>query len=376
MTSFALPEYVEALEHLVNIDSGSKNKKGADTIADFFEERYKKLGLSVKRFYPSEYAGSCLEIRNKPDSDGIDLLMSGHMDTVFPDGTAARRRFKVENGRAYGPGVLDMKAGLLSAYYLAAALTESGSNISFCVAHNSDEEISSIYSRDWISGLARHSRYGFILEPGRKNGEFVHQRKGLAKFRLEFRGIASHAGVAPERGASAVHEMSRWITELVALNNYSAGTSLNAGTAAGGTVANTVAAYACCEIDTRFAVPEELEKIKAAVQKLSENRFDQRVEVASSISGYRPPMNPSKHTFELMRLVEEVGGSLGMTVKWVSTGGGSDGNLIAAEGCAVIDALGPCGDKSHSDDEYMILDTVEPRLELAFQAVKALEARL
>ncbi|GMO46921.1 MAG: M20 family metallopeptidase [Treponemataceae bacterium] len=372
MNNFSLQEYLEALARIVNIDSGSKNTEGTGKIAAFFEERYTKLGLAVRKFYPSQAGGPCLEIRNKPESDTIDVLFLGHMDTVFPDGTAAARPFKNENGMLYGPGVYDMKSGLLSIYYTIKELLKNGTDISFCVAHNSDEEISSPYSREWLCALGRKSRYGLIFESGRKNGDFVNKRKGLAKFRLEFSGIAAHAGVAPEKGASAVLEMSRWINELALMNNYEAGTSLNAGAVSGGTAANVVAANAWCEIDTRFTAVEELDKIKQKIDELSQKRFDGRVTVTSSMGGYRPPMNPGERTFELMRLFEECGKAAGISVNWISTGGGSDGNLIAHEGCAVIDSLGPSGDKSHSDEEYALVDSIEPRLNLMAQVVKKL----
>ena len=373
MTDFSLQEYVETLAHLVNIDSGSKNTGGTAKVAEFFEERYKKLGLSVKKLHPDPASGPCLEIRNKPESETIDILFLGHMDTVFPDGTAAARPFKIENGLAYGPGVYDMKSGLLSTYYVIKDLLKNGTTLSFCVAHNSDEEISSLYSREWLCALGRKSTYGLIFESGRKNGDFVNQRKGLAKFRLEFQGVAAHAGVAPEKGASAILEMSRWIHELASMNNYAGGTSLNAGVVSGGTVANVVAAHAWCEIDTRFRAVEELDKIKQKIAALAQKPFDERVSVTSALGGYRPPMNPVEKTRRLMRLFEECGKDAGIDVKWISTGGGSDGNLIAHEGCAAIDSLGPSGDKSHSDEEYVIVDSIEPRLNLMAQVIKKLE---
>ncbi|MDR2536037.1 MAG: M20/M25/M40 family metallo-hydrolase, partial [Treponema sp.] len=195
----------------------------------------------------------------------------------------------------------------------------------------------------------------------------------LAKFRLEFQGAAAHAGVAPEKGASAILEMSRWISELASMNNYAAGTSLNAGVVSGGTTANVVAASAWCEIDTRFRTVEELDKIKQKIDTLAQKPFDERVSVTSALGGFRPPMNPGEKTHELMRLFEECGKSAGVDVKWISTGGGSDGNLIAHEGCATIDSLGPSGDKSHSDEEYMIVDSIEPRMNLMAHVIKKLE---
>ena len=219
MKHFDLNEYLEKLEDIVNIDSGSKMPDGVSRIADYFEALYKELGLSVIRRRFSEAAGPCLEIHNGPEEDRIDLLLVGHMDTVFPAGTAAERPFRREGDCAYGPGSVDMKCGLVSIYYLMKELLSLGTALNICIAMNSDEEISSNYSKEWLKSLARRSDYAFVMEPGRKNGEYVSERKGLAKYEVQVTGIAAHAGVAPQNGARAIHEQAHRVEEIIKLNN-------------------------------------------------------------------------------------------------------------------------------------------------------------
>ena len=370
---FSLEEYLEQLKYVVNIDSGSRIIGGTDKVADFFEKLYKELGLSVKHIKFDENLGPCLEIRNDLNNDKIDVLFAGHMDTVFGEGTVSDRPFKRDDDYAYGPGVMDMKAGLLSTYYLVKELIEMNTSINFCIALNSDEEISSISSQNWIKSLAKKSKYAFILEPGRKNGEFVYERKGLARYVVEFHGISAHAGIAPQSGASSIHEMSQWISRLILLNNYEIGTSLNVGKISGGTGANVVCDYAVCHIDTRFDDIEENKKIELELESLLKNTFDKRVKVEVIREGFRPPMRKTENTSRLMELMNKKGEELGLDVKWTKTGGGSDGNFIAFEGCTVIDGAGPAGDGAHSNNEILQIITVYPRIKLLLETIKEIE---
>lgn len=370
MKYFNLDKYLEELECLVNIDSGSRIPGGTGKIADYLETQYKNLGLSVIRHKFSEEAGPCLEIRNKPETEKIDVLLSGHMDTVFPEGTAEKRPFSRKGNYAYGPGVADMKCGLVSMLYLVKEMLEEKMDLSFCIALNSDEEISSNYSKEWLKQLAQKSEYAVVMEPGRKNGEYVCERKGLAKYHVEARGIAAHAGVAPQDGASAIHELAHLILKITKLIDYEKGTSVNVGTISGGTGANVVSAYAECLIDTRFDIIEEKEKIERALEELRRNPVDSRVVITCTREGFRPPMTMTDKTRGLMRLMDEKGTAKGMAMKWVKTGGGSDGNFIAFEGCAVIDGAGPAGEGVHSDSEVMHIDTIENRLEILVETIR------
>ncbi len=364
MKTFNFDEYLKKVEDIVNIDSGSRMPEGTNAVADYMEAQYRELGLSVVRHVTSTEVGPCLEIRNRPEEERINILLVGHMDTVFPAGTVAKRPYKREGNRAYGPGVIDMKSGLISILYLVKEMLENNLDISFCVAMNSDEEISSNHSKEWLKELARKSDYAIVMEPGRKNGEYVNGRKGLARFHVEFKGIPAHAGIAPQDGASAIHEMARLIQEIIKLINYEKGTSVNVGLANGGTSANVVSEYADCMIDTRFDDISEYEKIDAELKRLSENPQNPRVAVTYKREGFRPPMNMTKQTEKLAKWMEEEGVKAGVDVKWVRTGGVSDANFISFEGCPVVDGAGPAGEGSHSANEILQLDTVENRLEL------------
>lgn len=369
MINFALDEYLIQLERLVNIDSGSRVPGGTDQIADYFEEKYKKLGLHVMRRQTVSGLGPCLEIRNRPERHFSDILFMGHMDTVFPEGTAGKCPYKREGALAYGPGVMDMKAGLLSTYYLVKNLLENQIDISMCIALNSDEEISSVHSRDWITDLARNSAYAFVMEPGRRNGEYVSERKGLARYIVDVKGVQAHAGIAPWDGASAIHELAGIIGELAELNDYDAGTSVNVGTVEGGTSANVVSEFASCQVDARFDKTEECERIERVLNKLKNNPADDRIKICVSRAGFRPPMQKTEKTEWVLALLKEKGKALGMDVKWVKTGGGSDGNFAASAGCTVVDGAGPAGDKAHSQYEVLQIDTVEPRLRLLYETI-------
>lgn len=362
---FDLQKYLNQLEILVNIDSGSYDVEGTKKIAHFFEALYKELDWTVQYKSFSDKAGPCLEIRNTAD-EKIDILLSGHMDTVFPVGTSALRPFSIMDNRAYGPGVADMKSGLLSIYYIVKSLDfkKLPGKPSICIALNSDEEISSIYSYEWIQQLAKKSRYAFVLEPGRKNGDLVLARKGILKYRINLTGVSAHAGVEPEKGSSAINELAYWIIELNKLTNYEVGTTLNVGLISGGTAPNVVAEHASAVIDVRFICIDEIKKLDQLFNDLEQHASAMRIKSKIDRVGFRPPMNLTKKSEELIELTNNIGKRLNIQFGWTTTGGGSDANFISAEGVPTIDALGPVGGGTHGVDEYIEINSIEPRLNL------------
>lgn len=370
--NFILREYLNNLERLVNIDSGSTCVEGIDRVAKFFKEKYEKLNFLVKEYRFNKKAGKCLEIRNT-EKENIDILIVGHMDTIFPEGTVKKRPYTTEGDRAYGPGVADMKSGLLSTYYSMKLLDKDILNkLSICIFYNSDEEISSVYSQEKIKQLAEKSKYAFVMEPGRADGSMVIERKGLAKYFIDFKGIAAHAGVEPEKGRSAVHELGHWIVKLIGLNNYEKGTSVNFGVVEGGTVPSVVAEKAHGEIDVRFKYDAERIKIENTMNDLIRNPYTKGVEVKLERKGYRPPMNPDERVYKLCKLTEEIGEELDMEIKWMATGGGSDANFISAMGVPSIDAMGPVGGGSHGINEYIEISSIEPRIKLFTKLIERL----
>jgi len=372
-TDFNLSEYLKDLETIVNQDSPSNFPQGVAVVADFFEKKYAAMGWSVKKHEFDPAVGPCLEIKNR-ESDTYDLLLIGHMDTVFPQGTVAERPYSVKDDRVYGPVVADMKSGLLTMYFALKQLDQEGAldGKTVCVAQNSDEEISSAYSRAWIEALSKKSRLVFILEGARKEGILVNQRKGVGRFAIDFKGVAAHSGVDPENGRSAIGEMGHWIVALHALTDFDIGTTVNVGVVSGGSVPNMVADQAQARVDMRFKEMSEAQRIEQAVYRLAENPKIEGVRAEVTVGVTRPPMNPTEMTLEICSRIDAIGGEVGMRVKWVGTGGGSDGNFSAALGVPTIDGLGPAGGRYHSAEEFMEINTVEPHHRLLKEMIRRL----
>lgn len=370
MTSIPMESYWADLEYLVNIDSGSSQPEGVKRIADFFAGRYAAMGWAACPLHLNDQVGPCLIITNR-ETEPYDLLLLGHMDTVFPAGTAAERPFCIRGGRAYGPGVNDMKSGCLLMYYALRALQEQQQlgAASICVVMNSDEEIGSVYSRPTIEALAQKARHAFILEPARANGALVNERKGLGRYTVRFRGVAAHAGVDPEKGISAVNEMAHWIIALHRLTDAAAGTNVNVGLAAGGIGANVVADHAEIKVDLRFKTMEEYQRIADKIRELEQNPATPgiRIEVSGKVT--RPPMNVSEQTRKLCAMIDAVAEKHGVPISWTATGGGSDGNFTAYQEVPTIDGLGVIGGGSHGAGEYIEIASVEPRFRLLYHSI-------
>jgi glutamate carboxypeptidase len=295
------------------------------------------------------------------------------MDTVFPPGTAAQRPFSVRDGRAFGPGVCDMKAGLVTMLHAAEAAQQAGicDALSVCIAFNSDEEVGSRGSRRWFEGLAAKSRRVLVIEPCRATGHRVLQRKGVAGYEIHCHGRAAHAGVEPEKGANAVLELARQVIAASGFARSDAGTSVSVTTISGGTADNVIPDYAKAGFDIRVATLKEARRIEACFRDVStgSNADGVRVEVQGEIN--RLPMVPSEKTLHLWSRIAEIGEGLGMEMKLISTGGGSDGNFTAAMGIPTVDAMGPQGGRAHSDEEYLVLASVVPNIQLIVEIMRA-----
>ncbi len=363
-------EYLDNLKELVNTESHSKMPEGTRQVAMILKEKFDQLGWHTELIDIGTKVGPCLKVTNKP-SDHYDVLLLGHMDTVFPAGTVAERPFKIVGEHYTGPGASDMKCGLLYMYYLAkyrtaANLKEEGS---ICLLFNPDEEIGSADSRQLIEQEAKKAANVLIMESARANGALVNKRKGISSYVITFNGIAAHAGVDPDKGASAINEFIRWGQEIITLANKEKGTTVNIGIVNGGTGANIIADKAVCEVDVRITEVTEAMRIDQRIRELQQHPFDARVKVDVDGGYKRPPFNPSEKSLALCHMADEIAAELGIDLAWTATGGGSDGNFTAALGIPTIDGLGPIGGNAHSEREYGEISSLTPRFELLYKIV-------
>ena len=373
MAYFDENEFLKDLETLVNIDSGSHDIEGLNRVAAFLKEKYEKAGLQTEatgegaegRPFLSAFSGN--GAREKDEK--IDLLLIGHIDTVFPRGTAEKRPFRIEGRRAFGPGVADMKSGVLLAFYLTRALMERYPHMKICIANNSDEEIGTGDCQLRLEELAARSRFCMDMEPGRLGGNFVARRKGAADYRIQFHGAAAHAGNEPEKGASAIREMACWITQSARIHGMEDGITVNVGLVRGGTASNVVPDSAEATVDVRYFTMEQLEKVDQAFRRLAETPSIPGVRISVERLNQSPPMGVNGDSRRWMEILTEEAKKLGQEIQFLSVGGSSDANLISLTGIPVLDGCGPVGDGYHSEKEYILLDTAEQRFTLLLQTV-------
>ena len=308
-------------------------------------------------------------------------LLIGHLDTVFPEGTAAERPLRIDAGIARGPGVTDMKSGLLAGLYAILAMLSlgEGEDLSSSAAGksgvelpferlvfvaNPDEEIGSISSTAVIRELALASDVCFVLECARANGDIVSARKGTVDLRLTVHGRAAHAGVEPEKGRNAILAAAHQVIELQALNGRWPGVTVNVGVLRGGTRPNVVAEEAVLEIDVRATTREALEAAEAAVRAIAAAPAvaDTRVTVEESARHW--PMERLERSVRLVEHAQAIAGRLGFPLADAATGGASDANTTAGLGVPTLDGLGPIGGNDHSPAEYLEIDSIVPRTTL------------
>ncbi|MBR5230101.1 MAG: M20 family metallopeptidase [Firmicutes bacterium] len=374
MAVFNKEEYMNDLEALVNIDSGSDDIDGLNRVADFICEKYESIGLTSLRSRQGESNRPYVEVYTHPDAEKVDVLFLGHLDTVFDKGTVSERPFTLsEDGKlAYGPGVGDMKAGDLMAFHLTRALREECPDLKICVCYNSDEETGSADSEEAMQKAAAKSRYGFVLEPGRIGGHFVYQRKGVADIIIKCQGVAAHAGNALKDGANAIIAMADIVQKLSNLTDFESGLTVSPGVIKGGTASNVVAAECEAVFDVRYTSFEQLAEFESKVNQLCASPTVDRVTVTWQKSGQMPPMKPNENTETMMNLLREEAEKLNMKPDFLSVGGASDGSLLSAVGCAVMDGCGPESDHYHSAEEYLRVDSIEERFNLLMGAIKRL----
>jgi glutamate carboxypeptidase len=366
--AFDLPAYLADLERLVNIDCGSYTPEGVDEVGRWTASFLGQLGAEIDaRPDPSGQYGKTVVATFRGKADGPRVLLIGHMDTVFDPGTAAARPFRIDDGIAYGPGVTDMKSGLLAGLYAIKALIAEFDGLPFervTFIANPDEEVGSPSSRDHIKAAAADVDACLVLECARANGDIVSARKGILDTRLTVHGRAAHAGVEPEKGRSAILEAARVVRELHALNGRWPGVTVNVGKIAGGTRPNVVPERCDLEVDVRATTAAGLADVEAAIGELSATSELPDTTIDASIRVSWLPMEKLERSGRLVDHAKAIAEHLGFTVDDTATGGASDANTTSGMGVPSLDGLGPIGGNDHSPAEYLEVESIVPRTTL------------
>jgi glutamate carboxypeptidase len=351
------------LQRMVEIESPSDDKAALDRMGAFLAEEFQKIGGAIT-FSQQRQAGNHLKagFSGRPAKP---LLLLGHFDTVWSMGTLATMPFRIDSGRAHGPGVYDMKAGITMMIFALKALSASGRNghRPVIVVLDTDEEVGSTTGRPFVEAAARECEAVLVLEPSTgPTGRLKTSRKGVGETTIRVRGVASHAGVDFEKGHSAIIELARQLLEVVKFTDTSRGITVNPGVIQGGTRTNVVAAEASASIDLRI--------VRAADAACLEQRFADlkpfdpscSIEVSGGIN--RPPMERTQGTVRLFHIAQELGRVIGMNLEESSTGGGSDGNFTSALGIPTLDGLGALGEGAHAVNESIVVEELPLRTAL------------
>jgi glutamate carboxypeptidase len=360
-----LPQMLAVLRAFVLAESPSLEKSPADRCCAIIAKEWRKRGPRVERLAQT-HRGDHLRITWQPQNSRPtgQLLVLGHYDTVYATGTLASMPFRVSAGKAYGPGTFDMKAGIVQALFALEALLQLKTPLRkrLIFLWTSDEEIGSDSSRKLIEAEARRSDAVFVVEPAfGPRGLLKTARKGVGEAEIIVHGRASHAGLAPEEGVNAIHELAQQVTRLQQWNNLRAGISVNADIIEGGTRVNVIAERARAVIDLRalrLADMRQLEKRLRALRPLTRGA---RLEIRGGFN--RAPME-RKVSAALFSRARSLAAQMGLVIGECVAGGGSDGNLTAALGIPTLDGLGAVGDGAHSAHEHIVAKTMPQRAAL------------
>ena len=357
-------ELLNFLRAMVEIESPSDNKAAVDRCVGFVAERCAALGGKVRRHRQKAF-GDLLETRFGPaKSKQKPLLLLGHLDTVWPLGTLKNMPFRIAKDRVWGPGVLDMKAGVAMAITAIAILQEQERlTRPVVMLLNSDEEVGSTVSRPVTEKLARQCEAVYVLEAAQGlQGAYKTARKGVGHYSVRVQGIAAHSGVDFERGHSAIVELARLVERITGFTELNRGITVNVGTIQGGTRSNVIAAEAQAEVDIRIARAKDAARIERHFRSL--RVFDNKCSLHVEGGLNRPPMERTRGTVALYKRSAAYARELGFELQEAATGGGSDGNFTSALGVPTLDGMGAVGEGAHAAHESLLLEHMAPRIAL------------
>lgn len=367
-------EIVETILQLVELESPSDIKQSVDRVSTVLASRFGELGGKTK-LHPSENFGKHLQVDFRSRGNKAKpVLLLGHMDTVYPIGTISKMPCRVSKGRIWGPGVLDMKAGIALAFHVIEAMLDWNHKKPPCpisLLFVSDEEVGSASSRPIIEKLAGEAAAVLVLEPAYGlHGAVKTARKGVGEYTLRVTGVAAHSGLDFEKGQSAVIELANQILEISKLVDSSRGLTLNVGKISGGTRTNVVPATATANIDVRVCSPQDTSEIEQKLAGLKPVNPHCSISVSGKIS--RPPMERSEAVAALYGKARDIARELGFELQEAAVGGGSDGNFTAALGVPTLDGLGAVGEGAHAEHESVVIEELPRRAALLGGLIQSL----
>ena len=370
---------VAVLREMVDTDGGSYDKVGVDAVGAQIARFLSGHGIPVETI-PGARFGDCVRATLGPaaapggGNARPNIVLMGHRDTVFPKGEPERRPFTIDGARAFGPGVADMKAGLVMNMFLLAAFARFGGAPGPLVGlFTGDEEIGSPEGRAVIEAEAKAARVVLNSEPGRPTGGIVTGRKGGVFMLMEITGKAAHSGGNFEQGISAIGELAQKITAIHALTDLGRGITLNVGLVSGGQSVNTVAPHASGEIDLRYVSPADRDEVVAAIEAIVARSFVPGTTARLTIKGEFLPLTQSEASGKLFDLYRAAAQDSGFDTAGEFSGGCADSGFTAAMGAPTLCAVGPVGGKAHSPDEYLELDSLVPRAQALARAILRLD---
>lgn len=354
---------VEDIRSLVDIESPSHNVEQSRKVVDRIVSMARAVAadLEIERIH-ADNCGDHLLIRAFP-SDRRPVLVLGHTDTVHPIGTNVRNPTRIEGDRFYGCGIFDMKANIALLLSVLRYFAETGTRPErpISIFLSCDEEVGSRTGRPIVESEAPRSEVCLVLEPSLE-GKVKTGRKGTGMFTLSAHGIPAHAGLEPEKGASAILELARQIERIDELNDAASGTTVNVCMIKGGTTSNVIPEYADCEIDVRFTSESEAQRVDRTLRELKP--FDPRVSLALTGEINRPPMERTEPVAALYERARKIAATFDYEIGEAQVGGGSDGNFVAALGVPVLDGLGIAGTGAHTLDEHVLVSDIAKRTAL------------
>ena len=363
-------QIIELLRQLVERESPSHRKDLVDQVGALIVEHLRAQGLTP-HVVPREEVGDVVWAEWGEEEEGRILVLC-HMDTVWEVGSLARNPFRVKDGRIYGPGVFDMKAGVAATLkvqeYLARGWICPRRKVRFL--YTTDEELTSTHSREFIEDFAQKSDLVLITEPPLPGGDLKTSRKGVGSYLVKVHGKSAHSGLDPEKGINAVEELAKQIVNIHSLSAPAQGTTVTVTVVRGGHAPNVIPEHAEATVDTRFRTFEEGERVDSALRHLKPYVPGTRLEVEGGID--RPPMVKTPGSEELLESAQEIAAELGFDLGEGESGGGSDGNITAALGVATLDGLGIPGDGAHAWHEHIEIDALAPRIALLARLIERL----